>query len=40
MRPSEIADGATIPGTLVPLVIAIMMEHPEQDYGDVLYPVV
>lgn len=37
---AQIADGATILGTLVPLVIAIMMEHPEQDYGDVLYPVV
>ncbi|RYG99302.1 MAG: hypothetical protein EON58_04445 [Alphaproteobacteria bacterium] len=37
---AQIADGAAILGTLVPLVIAIMMEHPEQDYGDVLYPVV
>lgn len=37
---AQIADGATILGTLVPLVIAIMMERPEQDYGDVLYPVV
>ena len=37
---AQIAGGAIILGTLVPLVIAIMMEHPEQDYGDVLYPVV
>ena len=37
---AQIADGAAILGTLVPLVIAIMMKHPEQDYGDVLYPVV
>ena len=37
---AQIADGAVILGTLVPLVIAIMMEHPEQEYGDVFYPVV
>lgn len=37
---AQIADGATILGSLVPLIIAIMMEHPEQNYGDVLYPVV
>ena len=37
---AQIADGATILGTIVPLMIAILMEHPEQDYGDVLYPVV
>lgn len=37
---AQIADGTAILGTLVPLVIAIMIEHPEQDYGDVLYPVV
>lgn len=37
---AQIADGATILGTMVPLVIEIMMEHPEQDYGGVLYPVV
>ena len=37
---AQIADGAAILGTLVPLVIAIMMEHPEQEYGDVFYPVV
>jgi hypothetical protein len=37
---AQLADGASILGTLVPLVLAIMMEHSEQDYGDVLYPVV
>lgn len=36
---AQVADGIAILGTLVPLVLAIMMEHP-QDYGDVLYPVV
>jgi hypothetical protein len=37
---AQIADGAAILGALVPLILAIMMEHPNQDYGDVLYPVV
>ncbi|HRN61920.1 MAG TPA: HEPN domain-containing protein [Luteimonas sp.] len=37
---AQIADGVAILGTLVPLVLAIMMEHPGQGYGDVLYPVV
>lgn len=36
---AQVADGIAILGTLVPLVLSIMMEHP-QDYGDVLYPVV
>jgi len=37
---AQINDGATILGTLVPLVIGLMIEHPEQDFGDVLYPVI
>lgn len=37
---SQIADGAAILGTLVPLVLSIMIEESEQDYGEVLYPVV
>lgn len=37
---AQITDGVAILATLVPLIIGIMMEHPEQDYGDVLYPVV
>lgn len=37
---AQIADGTAILGTLVPLVLTIMMEHPKQNYGDVLYPVV
>ena len=37
---AQIADGVRILATLVPRIIAIMMEHPQQDYGDVLYPVV
>ena len=37
---AQIEDGVAILGTLVPLILAVMMERPEQDYGDVLYPVV
>lgn len=37
---AQIADGTAILGALVPLILTIMMEHPDQDYGDVLYPVV
>lgn len=37
---AQVADGSAILGTLVPLMLAIMMEHPDQDYGDALYPVV
>lgn len=37
---AQLRDGAAILGSLVPLLIELMMEHPEQDYGDVLYPVV
>lgn len=35
---AQINDGVAILGTLVPQIIAIMMEHPEQEYGEVLYP--
>ena len=37
---AQVGDAAAILGTLVPLIVEIMMEHPTQDYGDVLYPVV
>lgn len=37
---AQVEDGTAILGTLVPFMLAIMMEHPEQKYGDVLYPVV
>lgn len=37
---AQIADGVAILGALLPLGILIMMENPEQDFGDVLYPVV
>lgn len=37
---TQIMDGVAILGTLLPLIIEIMMDHPDQSYGDVLYPVV
>ena len=37
---AQLTDAVAILGTLVPLVIAVMMDHPDQDYGDALYPVV
>ena len=37
---AQVNDAVAILGTLVPLIVAIMMEHPQQGYGDVLYPVV
>ena len=37
---AQVTDAVAILGTLVPLMLAVMMEHPEQDYGDALYPVV
>lgn len=35
----QVRDGAAILRFLVPLVIEIMMDNPEFDHGDVLYPV-
>ena len=37
---TQLTDAVAILGTLVPLIISVMMDHPEQDYGDALYPVV
>ena len=37
---SQISDGVAILASLIPLILTIMMEHPEQEHGDVLYPVV
>jgi hypothetical protein len=36
----QIAQGATIMGLIVPTVIHLMMEHPNQPWGDPCYPVV
>mgnify|MGYP001233751135 CR=1 FL=1 len=37
---AQLTDAVAILGTLVPLIIAVMMDHPNQDYGDALSPVV
>ena len=37
---AQLADAVAILGTLVPLVLTVMMDHPDQAYGDALYPVV
>jgi hypothetical protein len=37
---AQVEDAVAILGALVPLIVEIMMEHPQQDYGAVLYPVV
>ena len=37
---AQLTDAVAILGTLVPLIVSVMMDHPEQDYGDALYPVV
>jgi hypothetical protein len=35
---AQISDGANILGRLVPLIIELMIEHPELDFGEILYP--
>ena len=36
----QLRDGVAILGTLVPLILAVMQEHPHHDFGELLYPVV
>jgi len=37
---AQISDGANILGSLVPIIIALMIDHPERDFGEILYPVI
>lgn len=37
---AQVADGARILAALVPATLALMLEHPDADYGDIMYPVV
>lgn len=37
---NQLKDAVAILGALVPVVIAVMLEHPDADFGEVLYPVV
>lgn len=36
----QVQDGANLLGTLLPAIVALMLEHPELDYGDISYPVI
>lgn len=37
---AQVRDGAAILAVLVPILVEIMLEHPELDFGGILYPVV
>ena len=37
---AQVRDGANILMALVPLLIEIMLDHPDADFGEILYPVV
>ena len=36
----QIRDGAQLMGTLLPIVLQILIEHPELEIGEILFPVV
>jgi hypothetical protein len=36
----QVRDGANLLGTLLPAIIALMLAHPELDYGSISYPVI
>jgi len=36
----QVRDGANLLGTLLPAILALMLEHPELDYGEISYPVI
>ncbi len=35
----QVKDGVAILGTLLPLIIELMLAHPAEDHGEILYPV-
>lgn len=35
----QVRDGAAILGTLLPILLDLMISHPAEDHGDILYPV-
>lgn len=36
----QVCDGAAILGNLVPKIVELMLLHPENDHGEILYPVI
>lgn len=36
----QVRDGANIMSAVVPVVVELMLDHPEVDFGEILYPVV
>lgn len=36
----QVKDGANIMSAVVPVVVELMLDHPELDFGEILYPVV
>jgi hypothetical protein len=36
----QVQDGASLLGTLLPAILALMLAHPELDYGEIAYPVI
>lgn len=36
---AQVADGANLLMATVPLMIELMLEHPQSDFGDIMYPV-
>jgi hypothetical protein len=37
---AQVKDGAALLGTLLPAILALMLDHPELDFGDIAYPVI
>lgn len=37
---SQLSDGSNIVGWLIPIIIDIMMNNPQEDWGEILYPVI
>jgi len=37
---AQVRDGAAILDVIVPQILSIMLDHPEHDFSEVLYPVV
>ena len=37
---AQVKDGANILMAIIPVVIGLMLDHPEADFGEILYPVV